>query len=165
MANKIYPEFTAGVPAGTDIVLYADPATGELHKVTIDDLFAGMAGSSDVESGTYQPVADINLGNLTSAGIEERLNWFRVGNCVTVSGNMRANPINIGQLTYFTIPTPTSMAFNPEDECGGTGAVWSNPNNVLVAILANDDDEVKFSWTPTSGADQLITFMFMYRIQ
>jgi len=38
MANKRYDEFAAGTPIGTDITLYADPATGELKKVALENL-------------------------------------------------------------------------------------------------------------------------------
>lgn len=38
--NKKFSQFGSGTPVGTDIVLYADPVTGALHKVTIDDILA-----------------------------------------------------------------------------------------------------------------------------
>ena len=38
MSSKRYDEFTAGTPVKTDIVLFADPSTGALEKVTIDGL-------------------------------------------------------------------------------------------------------------------------------
>lgn len=38
MSNKKYHQFDAGTPVGTDLLLFGDPASGELNKVTIDDL-------------------------------------------------------------------------------------------------------------------------------
>lgn len=36
MSNKKYHQFDAGVPAGTDIVLYGDPSTGALKKSPVN---------------------------------------------------------------------------------------------------------------------------------
>jgi hypothetical protein len=38
MANKRYDEFGAGTPVGTNIILFADPATGALSKVALEDI-------------------------------------------------------------------------------------------------------------------------------
>ena len=38
MSSKRYDEFTAGTPAVSDIVLFGDPSTGALEKVTINTL-------------------------------------------------------------------------------------------------------------------------------
>jgi len=38
MANKKYSDFAPGVPIGTSIILFADPATGALEKVALEDI-------------------------------------------------------------------------------------------------------------------------------
>ena len=38
MPNKRYDQFTAGTPAATDILLFANPSTGELKKCEVQEL-------------------------------------------------------------------------------------------------------------------------------
>jgi|GEM_PF-5692372 len=48
MANKKYHQFTAATPVGTDIVLFGDPATGELNKVTVSGMLGVLVVSPDI---------------------------------------------------------------------------------------------------------------------
>jgi len=44
MANKRYDQFSSGTAAGTDIILFGNPSTGELKKTAIEDLPIGGSG-------------------------------------------------------------------------------------------------------------------------
>lgn len=68
MANKKYNEFTAGTPAGTDIILFADPVTGALEKVTIDGLTAGVG--LIMRTKITKTFTDFSAAGLTSPAID-----------------------------------------------------------------------------------------------
>lgn len=61
MKNKKYHQFAAGTPAGTDLILFGDPATGELNKVTLASLFSqAFAVEYSTEEQVWPFERDIN---------------------------------------------------------------------------------------------------------
>lgn len=70
---KKFHQFIAGTPAGTDIILFADPTTGVIKKVTVDELIKKYNAFT---AGTPQ-LTDIILFADPVTGIPEK---------VTISG-------------------------------------------------------------------------------
>ena len=133
MSSKRYDEFTAGAPAGTDVVLFGDPSTGALEKVTIDTFqsttgvirqvkitksyadFAVAATSKDIAL-VLMPIGAVVVGI--------------IANVTTAFGAINFN-ITIGK-------TGDAEFYKPIQDCaytGDSGPVWE---------VVTDD------WTATS---------------
>lgn len=132
MANKKYNEFVAGVPAGTDLVLFGNPTTGLLKKTTIDNFtgsiglimrtkitktfadFAAAATVNSISSGFTLPagglIHDIQINpTIAFSGGAISSYAINIGIAGTTSKWASAKPIFTGAAPSKTVPGTASL--------------------------------------------------------
>jgi hypothetical protein len=123
---------------------------------------APAATDGNVFSGTYTP----SLTNTTnvaasSAGVAQ---YMRVGNVVTVSGQVDIDPTAAGD-TVMGVSLPVASNINAQTNCGGTFAVLSGivvQGGSIYGDSAND--RVTFRMAATDTANRAYQYHFTYRV-
>lgn len=136
---------------------------GRIYGTALHNNAGDVTGTTTqyIASGTYTPTLT-NISNLdasTSAGCQ----WMRVGNVVTVSGVIQANPTATG-LTELGVSLPIASNFSAGivRECAGVGDF----NGVDLVYIRGDgaNDRAKFTWSSGVTANVNLGFHFTYLI-
>ena len=125
---------------------------------------APAATDGNVFSGTYTPT----LTNSTNvaASTTGACQYMRVGNVVTVSGQLSVDPTLAATLTVLLISLPIASTFSSSRNAGGAAASSSNIYGESGAIIANTGSNVfELRLSPTSLANQSYAFQATYIIQ
>jgi enamine deaminase RidA (YjgF/YER057c/UK114 family) len=143
--------------AGANITI-----TNGAGSITVD-ASAGVSGSgSNFYSGTYTPTLT-NTTNVaaSSAGVGQ---YMRVGNVVTVSGQVNIDPTATGD-TIMGVSIPVASNFSAQTNAGGTFAVLSGTVVQGGSIYADStNDRVTFRMTASDVANRAYQYHFTYRI-
>jgi|GEM_PF-4523077 len=142
---------------------------------TVGGTIAGTAGAfaivdatiiSEViggTSGSYNPVINdtFNLTGTPTASAQ----WSRVGNIVTVSGQIAGiSPTAAGSTRFdLSLPIPGNIA--GASELGGNGTFYTATLQSLSAALYGDvtDEKAIVNWkSPSAASNQAMTFIFQY---
>lgn len=127
--------------------------------VTVEGSFTISTGA--VLSGVYTPT--ITNGTNVAGSTAFQCQWMRVGNVVTVSGQVNIDPTlaSTNTIINMTLPVATDLAA-VQDLCG----VGVNSAGPEVAMIrgATATDDARFDWVPTSTANTGIIFTFTYLI-
>jgi hypothetical protein len=94
-----------------------------------------------VASGTYTPTPFAGTNMLVGNIIPAQFQWIRVGNVVSFSGSVQADPTAAGIFTSFGLSLPIASNFTSATNLGGGGGDLngnSNDNINLSADAAND---------------------------
>lgn len=116
----------------------------------------------NVFSGTYTP-ALTNTTNVaaSSAGVAQ---YMRVGNVVTVSGQVDIDPTATGD-TIMGVSLPVASNINAQTNCGGTFAVLSGTIVQGGSIYGDSvNDRVTFRMAATDTANRAYQYHFTYRV-
>jgi hypothetical protein len=130
---------------------------------TISNLTVTGTGGN-VYSSTYTPT----LTNSTNvaASTTGACQYMRVGNVVTVSGQISVDPTAAAVLTVLLISLPIASTFSSSRSAGGSAASISNIYGEVGGILGNTTtDEFELRLLPSSLANQSYAFQATYLIQ
>lgn len=121
------------------------------------------ASNSRHESNVYTPTLTINA-NLDSVTAFQS-QWLRVGNVVTVSGRMTADPTaaaNTSTSVYISLPVASN--FGAIEDCGGTAAC-NSVFGLAAAIYADtSSDRAIMQWSSQQTSAVSMLYSFTYRI-
>jgi hypothetical protein len=142
MADKRYDQIAAGTISGTDIFLLADPATGALKKVTVNDLLdevpAGGTGTVlSVSSGTGITVDNTDPANPIVSANPGAATSLAVGTTPITSGTL-------GALLF-------QGAGNVVAE-NGTNLLWDNASKKFTVKGGAIDSTSSFHWENSDGS-------------
>jgi hypothetical protein len=143
-------------------------ASGGGLSVSATDVTAPDANDGNVFSGRYTPVLT-NVTNIPTGGSTTgTCQYMRVGDVVTVSGQLSINPTTASTNTVLRMTLPIASVFTGTSRaCGGTAAsVSSGTYGQSLAILGHDSatGQAEFRGDPTVATDQDYAFSFTYRI-
>lgn len=118
-----------------------------------------VCGQTD--SGTYTPTLT-NVANL-DASTAYACQWLRVGNVVSVSGKVDADPTGAGAV-QLGISLPIASTFANAEECAGTAVAPGVAGQcaAIVADVANARAEMQ--WVAVDTTNQAMVFSFTYRL-
>lgn len=130
-----------------------------LHNNT--NVAQGSATEQDVRSGTYTPTLT-GVTNVTST-TARKCQWMRVGNVVTVSGQMDIDPAGTG-LTVVGISLPVASDFGTAYECGGAGHAPALAGHGAAVYADATNNRAELSYVDSVGSNDVMTFTFTYEV-
>lgn len=119
--DKRYIDFAAGIAAGTGVILFANPATGQLFKITIQDVLDLVSGGSP--GGSNKQVQFNNSGSFAG---DSNLNWDNTNKRLGIGTSTPAYDIDI-QNTFEAVITQRATQNN-----GIASAYFRNDLNTSV---------------------------------
>lgn len=156
----------------------ARASTGNLVAKTITDFGLSLVDDADAatarstlglgtiatltgSSGVYTPTLT-NVANL-DASTAYQCQYVRVGDVVTVSGKVDADPTAAGTV-QLGISLPIASNFGAEEDCGGVAFApgIAGQGAGIIADATNNRAEMK--WTAVDLTNQAFSFSFTYRI-
>lgn len=118
------------------------------------------AALTNFTSGTYTPT----LTNTTNvaASTPRQATYLRVGNSVTVAGQIDIDPTGAGQ-TVLGLSLPVASAFTTAYQLGGAAAC---PAVLQSAAISADstNDRAQLEWLTADIANQTWTYTFTYQV-
>jgi hypothetical protein len=92
---------------------------------------------------------------------------MRVGNTVTVSGQVTVDATTAGAQTVLRMTIPVASNFGASGQLGGAGAsITASAYGNSMAILGDTtNDGAEFRWLPTLATSQIYNFSFTYVIK
>lgn len=111
-------------------------------------------------SSTYTPTLT-NVANV-SASTAYSCQYYRVGNAVTVSGEVDIDPTTTITLTQLGISLPIASAIANSNELAGTAADELGDTGRVAGDATNDRAEIRL--TPVDVTNRRFSFSFTYRI-
>jgi hypothetical protein len=123
--------------------------------------------SPPVESGVYVPTVAPGL-NVNDADAYE-CQYLRVGNTVTVSGNVDITPLNANAATSLRLSLPVSSNFGALEDCAGTanGTAYAVVQAIVSGLIQADttnNEASLFFYTPGTAVDMNMRFHFTYQV-
>ena len=115
-------------------------------------------------SGTYTPT--LTNGTNVAASTAFACQYMRVGNVVTVSGQVNIDPTSTATYTQLEMTIPVASNFSAGNQCGGTGiTIPGSGLNATAAIYANaTTDGVTLGASFPDAANQAVYFSFTYLV-
>lgn len=161
---RVAPAGSSGTSQNATIVGLAVDGTGRLYGSAIHNNAAGMSGAVNqyIGSGTYTPTVTA-VANCT-ASAAGTCSYLRVGNVVTVSGQVTIDPTTTLTLTQVGISLPLASNLASSNNCNG---VACNPLDYgEVAAIAGDstNDRAELQCTPTAVTSRTWSFTFTYEV-
>jgi hypothetical protein len=138
--------------------LVGRPVGSDLSSMTP----SGARAILDLDFGTYTPVAG-TLFNV-SAAVPTDAQFMRVGNVVTVSGELTVTTLAAGpSFVEFSPPSPSN--FTATYQCSGSGVSRAAAYTEEVTLFANNgSDQVRALWISLGVAVTTISYTFTYQI-
>lgn len=115
-----------------------------------------------LDYGVYTPalVAGANVSAVTPAPCQ----WMRVGQVVTVSGQITVTITLVSTATTVNIPLPVPSAFSAAGQCGG-GAESAGTAGASAAIAADPTTgQAQVSFISFATGAQTLSFTFTYLV-
>ena len=127
-------------------------------------LAQGDATQQQVRSGTYTPTLTA-VANVTST-TSHQAQWMRVGNVVTVTGQLVITPTSNNTETKIGISLPVASNFVTGYECAG---VANTKNNTIAentgSVYADaTNDRAELDYFETHGTANTFTYTFSYEV-
>lgn len=127
-------------------------------------LAQGSATQQDIRSGTYTPTIT-GVANVSSSTARQA-QWSRVGNVVTVSGQLEITATSNNTETTFGVSLPVSSDFTTAYQAGGAG--YTKGNTVAghgLSIYADaTNNRAEFNYYETHGGTDTFTYTFTYEV-
>lgn len=159
-----------GTPSSANLAAAVTDETGSGALVfgtapTIADLTV-TGTSGNVFSGAYTPTQVSTNTNVDSVTFSEG-QYLRVGNTVTVSGQIVIDATTATTDTVVKMSIPVASNFSATRNLGGTGASIGTPfvANALVFLAETTNDCVEIRLRPSVNTAVTYNFSFTYRIQ
>jgi hypothetical protein len=136
---------------------------GGLDTLTLTKLSLGaVVNSTGLAHGTYTPTLT-GVAN-TSSTNSYKAQYMRVGNTVTVSGQLDVDPTLTATLTKVGISLPIASNFAAGNDCAGA-AFASNIAGQGAAIVADSaNDRAQMQWIATDVTNQPMLYCFSYEV-
>lgn len=118
--------------------------------------------TTNLASGVYTPTLT-NVANLDGSTAFE-CQWLRVGNTVTVSGRVNADPTTAGVSTQLGISLPVASNLGASEDCAGVAAsagVASESAGILGDVA---NDRAQMQWITTDTGNHSMFFHFTYQV-
>ena len=115
----------------------------------------------DIYSGTYTPTATA-ISNITSITELETL-YIKIGDIVTVSGQMNIDPTSASTLTELYLSLPIDTNFTSVVDASGS-ITSSVGNNGKISANASEDKAI-MQFIGANAANSTYAFTFQYRIK
>lgn len=121
-------------------------------------------GAVELAAGTYTPTAT-GVANVTSV-TPTVCQYMRVGNTVTVSGQVAVTPTSNNTETTFALSLPIASNFANSNECGGSGYTMANSTNGHgVSVYADaTNNRAELDYYETHSSPDTLCFTFTYQI-
>jgi len=148
---------------GTDAIYYTTTAIQALLPVDIQNSLQcdSIVNDTGLAHGTYTPTLT-NVANV-AASTAYQCQYMRVGNTVTVSGKVDADPTAAGA-TQLGISLPIASNIGAQEDCAGTAAS-SAVAGLCAAILGDAaNNRAEMSWVAVDVANRSFYFQFMYEV-
>ena len=157
---------TSGSTLNTSSTKLSLTADGRLYGSALHNNTGAITGTVNqyIASGTYTPTITA-VANCDAVGAAGLCQWIRVGNVVTVSGELTVDPTAATTLTQVGISLPIASNLAGQNECCGTAATGavSGYSGAIIGDVTNDRAELDFT-TLTDVADRTWSFTFTYLI-
>lgn len=147
---------TAAASGGTSLLVVE-----ETGAVTIPGTLDVSTGTGNIGWGTYTPT----LTNTTNVGAATAYlaTYMRVGNTVTVAGQIDLDPTALGA-TELGISLPVASNFTTTLEMGGTAAALG-VTEVFGLSADATNDRAKMSGLAVSSANHQVAYHFTYQVK
>lgn len=148
----------------------ARASTGDLVAKPITDFGLSLVDDADaatarttlgLASGTYTPTLT-NVANL-DASTAFQCQYLRVGNVVTVSGRVDADPTAAG-LVQLGISLPIASNFSTANQAAGTAAAAAVAGQSAAIVADATNDRAEMQWTAVDTANRSMYFSFTYEV-
>ena len=127
-------------------------------------ILSGAATSEIVTHGIYTPTFT-SVANLDATPTATSpWTYVRVGNTVTVSGELTINP-TAAATTQAGISLPIASDFTAAGECAGVGCSPGVAGQVMAVRADATNNRAELIWTAVDLTSQLTYVTFTYRIQ
>lgn len=138
-----------------------NPDTSDLgtNRTGFQDV-ADVINSINLEWGTYTPT--VTLGTNAQGYAITEAYYYRIGDIVTVSGQITANPSSTGTSTIYYLSIPISSTFSNNYELNGTGVDDINQCYKFYADTSNNRCEIENY--PSGSGGQVLNYIFTYRV-
>jgi hypothetical protein len=135
---------------------------GRLYGLALHNNASGLTGTTNqyVGSGTYTPTATLTTNVQTA--VPSVMQWLRVGNVVTVSGQININPTATGAVEV-QITLPIASNLTGFGSVAGTGVTSTSGTRIVLGI--NGDaatDRARISLDAVSTATHTTFVQFTY---
>ncbi len=115
-----------------------------------------------ITSGTYTPTLT-NVANL-DASTARLATYLRVGNSVTVSGQVDVDPTLTATATELGISLPVASALTTAYQLGGTGAAIAIAGMSAGIQADATNDRAQMKWIATDVTNQTMAYQFTYQV-
>ena len=143
--------------------VYGSGWNGVLEPPTKNAVYDKIESLS-LASGTYTPTLT-GVTNVSSS-TARLATYMRVGNTVTVAGQIDVTPTANNTQTIIGISLPIASNFSTAYQAGGSGHTIANTVAGHGASIQADatNDRVELDYYETHGATDTITYQFTYQI-
>lgn len=118
--------------------------------------------STNVTSGTYTPTLT-NVANL-SASTAYSCQYIRIGNVVTVSGQVDVDPTLAATSTQLGISLPIASNLANSNECAGSSSASGIAGQTAAILGDSANNRAQMQWVSADITNQPMYFSFTYRI-
>ncbi len=148
-----------------DRIMFWDDSNGQMEWLTPGNGLAISGTTLTMTSGTYVPTYT-NVANVASFGTVSDLNYYRVGDMVTVFGRVSIDPTSASVNTEFRGTLPIASNFSLFTDCAGSCIAMESVSLSagVRAETTNDQFTVKYINTAETGARDF-AIHFSYRIR
>lgn len=124
-----------------------DWSNGILYGLLDDDTVLAI-NPATTTSGTYTPTLS-NTTNITSSTAYV-CQWLRVGDVVTVSGQVDIDTAGAGA-SLLGMSIPVASDFASSNQCGGTATTSTGTHNSAGILADATNNRASFSWSASGG--------------
>lgn len=151
------------------LTLGGTPTNSTLHDVSFT---LGWTGQTSVARGgtgvdnttiTYTPTLT-NSANI-SASTASVLQYYRIGNMVTVAGVVTIDPITTTTLTTLGMTLPVASNFTTAVDGGGTGAAQTVADGALSIFTDATNDRMTLQYICTDVTNHAFSIHFTYQVK
>ncbi len=123
-----------------------------------------IVNDTGLAHGTYTPTLT-GVTNVASSTARQAT-YMRVGNTVTVAGQIDVNPTSNNAQTTIGISLPVASNFTTAYQAGGTGHTIANTTAGHGASIQADatNDRVELDYYETHGTTDIISYSFTYQV-
>ena len=150
------------------LTLGGTPSTALLQASSLTLGWTGTLSSArggtaaDNTTQTYTPTLT-NTANV-SASTARQCTYFRIGNAVTVSGQLDIDPTTTLTLTTLGISLPIASAFTTAFQLGGVGSASTVADGSAAILSDATNDRATFQYVCTDVTNHTMTFTFTYQV-
>lgn len=150
------------------LTLGGSPTQAVLEATSLTLGWTGTLASSrggtgaDNSTQTYTPTLT-NTANV-AASTAQQCTYFRVGNAVTVSGQLSIDPTTTATLTTLGISLPIASAFTTAYQAGGTAAASTVTDGAAAIFSDATNDRATLQYMCVDVTNHVMTFSFTYQI-